>query len=168
MNFFEWLHLYVDASYNADGHSGIGGLLLDEAGTCLDFFSEKVTDEVLHSIKRDDQATIIFELEGLAIAVGLHHFEKHIRGRRLVVFTDNQAAQASLIKCKSANERMDLIIRFICTSEESLDLMSWIERVPSQSNPADVLSREITHTFMGRSSTKVEVAAMWRKCVDEV
>ena len=63
---------------------------------------------------------------------------------------------------------MDLIIRFICTSEESLDLMSWIERVPSQSNLADVLSREITQTFMGRSRNEVEVAAMWRKCVDEV
>ena len=168
VNFFEWLHLYVDAAYDADGHSGIGGLLLDDAGFCLDFFSEKVTEDTLHSIKRDDQDTIIFELEGLAIAVGLHLFEKHMRGRRLIVFTDNQAAQASLIKCKSTNESMDLIIRFICTSEESLDLMSWIERVPSQSNPADILSREITQMFTGKSRTKVEVAAMWRKCVDEV
>ena len=48
VNFFEWLHLYVDASYDADGHSGIGGLLLD-AGSCLDFFSEKVTEDILHS-----------------------------------------------------------------------------------------------------------------------
>ena len=150
VNFFEWLHMYVDASYDADGHSGIGGLILDRSGTCLGFFSEKVTDGVLQAIKRGDQTTVIFELEGLAIAVGLHLFEEHIRGRRLVVFTDNQAAQASLIKCKSANERMDLIIRFICTSEESLDLMSWIERVPSQSNPADVLSREINSHVHGK------------------
>lgn len=76
VNFFEWLHMYVDVSYDADGHSGIGGLILDESGTCLDFFSEKVTDGVLQAIKRDDQTTVIFELEGLAIAVGLHSWQK--------------------------------------------------------------------------------------------
>ena len=168
VNFFAWQHMYVDASYGGDGHSGIGGLLLDDPGTCLNFFSEEVPRDVIYSIRRNDQDTIIFELEGLAIAVGLHVFKEQLRGKRLVVFTDNQAAEACLIKCKSANENMDLIIRFICTSEESLDMMSWIERVPSQSNPADILSREVVQTFLDRSRTKVEVAAMWRKCVSEM
>ena len=62
-----------------------------------------------------DQDTIIFELEGLAIAVGLRLFEKHIRGRRLTVCT----VQAFLIKCKSTNASMDSIIPLICTSKDS-------------------------------------------------
>ena len=159
--------MYVDASYDPSGHSGIGGLLLSDSGSCLGFFSENVSNEVVRAIQREDQETIIFELEGLAIAAGLHVFKELLRGKRLVVFTDNQSAQACLIKCKSANEKMDLIIRFICASEESLDLMSWIERVPSQSNPADILSREVIRAFMNRAHTEVDVAAMWRMCLEE-
>ena len=75
-------------------------------------------------------------------------FKHFLKGRHLVIFTDNQAAQECLIKCKSVNEKMDLIIRFVCSSEEALDLMAWIERVPSQSNPSDILSREVIQSVM--------------------
>ena len=34
---------------------------------------------------------------------------------------------------------MNLIIRSICSLEEELGVMAWIERVPSQSNPADLM-----------------------------
>ena len=54
--------------------------------------------------------------------------------------------------------------RFVCSSEESLDIMAWIERVPSQSNPSDILSREIVKWFM---SCRVDVHAMWQKCINE-
>ena len=167
MNFFERLHVYVDASFCSDGHSGLGGLLLDEQGQCLSFFSEEVPESLTSSIRRDDQDTIIFEPEGLAIAIGLHLFKNFLKGRHLVVFTDNQAAQACLIKCKSENDHMDLIIRFICTTEEELDLMSWVERVPSQANPADQLSPAVTPNYMSCARTCVDVHAMWRKCLDE-
>ena len=103
--------MYVDASFCTEGHSGLGGLLLDEQGRCLCFFSEEVPSSLVSSIKREEQDTIIFELEGLAIAIGLHLFSDFLKGRHLVVFTDNQAAQACLIKCKSDNDHMDLIIR---------------------------------------------------------
>ena len=116
--------------------------------------SEEVPTEVAADIQREDQETIIFELEGVAIATGLRVFKRFLKGRRLVVFTDNEAAQACLIKCKSANERTDLMIRFVRTSEESLDLMAWIERVPSQSHPSDILSREVIQTFMTCSRKK--------------
>eukprot|EP00435_Cladocopium_sp_Y103_P055098 s1685_g18.t1 len=68
---FEWVHLYVDAAYEPQGYSGIGGQLYDMSGECLGFFSEKVSDALLESIKRPDQLTVIFELEGLAIAAGM-------------------------------------------------------------------------------------------------
>ena len=88
----------------------------------------------MRAIQREDQETIIVELEGLAIAAGLHVFKELLKGKLLVVF---------------------------------LDLMPWIERVPSQSNPADILSREVIRTFMNRAHTEVDVAAMWRMCLEE-
>ena len=45
--------------------------------------------------------------------------------------------------------------------------MSWVERVPSQSNPADEMSRTVMEEYMGCTKTCVDVHAMWRKCLDE-
>ena len=95
---------------------------------------------VIKLIKRDDQETIIFELEGLAVATALQQVPL-LKGKRVVIFTDNQSVQSCLVKCKSNNDHMNLIIRSVCSLEEELGLVSGIERVPSQSNPAD-LSRE--------------------------
>ena len=53
VNFFEWLHMYVDASYCPDGHSGTGGLLLNDSGQCLGFFSEKIPATVAADIRRE-------------------------------------------------------------------------------------------------------------------
>eukprot|EP00435_Cladocopium_sp_Y103_P040928 s2951_g11.t1 len=134
------------------GYSGIGGQLYDMNGECLGFFSEKVSDSLLESIKRPDQLTVIFELEGLAVAAGLQVFSQIITGKRVIVFTDNQAVQSCIVKCKSANEHMDSMIRRICSLEESMGLLAWLERVPSQSNPADEMSRSHYHMFYVRSS----------------
>ena len=167
VNFLEWVHLYVDASYEQGEKGGVGGVLYDSQGNCLGFFSEPVSSELVSKIKRADQETIIFELEGLAVATGLALFKDLLRGKRLVIFTDNQAVQSCLIKSKSSNKHMDLVIRFICSTEEELDVMSWIERVPSQSNPADVFSREIVEFFEGLKKSQVNLEEMWDKSLKE-
>ena len=97
--FFEWVHLCVDACYEPDKHSGAGGLLLDSRGKRLGFFNEMVTPALISQIQRVEQKTIIFELEGLAVAAGLSLFSQ--------LLADNQAVQPCLIKCKSKNDHMD-------------------------------------------------------------
>jgi len=166
-NFSDWVHIYVDAAYEPSGFSGVGGMVLNSQGKCLGYFSEEVQCDLISKIKREDQETVIFELEGLAIAVALHVFSEHIKGRRVVVFTDNKSAQSCLIKCKSDNAHMNLIIRHICSTEERLGLMTWVERVPSQSNPADELSRKSISMYRGISTTRVDLVEIWRECVAE-
>jgi hypothetical protein len=165
---FEWVHLYVDAAYEPAGQSGIGGLLLASDGSCLGFFSESVSKELVESIKRPDQKTVIFELEGLAVAIGLSVFHSMLAGKRVVIFTDNQAVQSCLIRCKSANLHMDYIVRYVCRQEERLSTMAWIERVPSQSNPSDSLSREVVESLSDMKRTRVDLLTMWKKCLEEV
>ena len=92
-------------------------------------------------IKRDDQETVIFELECLAVATAVYLFKDLIRGKRVVAFTDNQSVQSCLVKCKSKNDHMNLMIRSVCALEEQLGLISRIERVLSQLNPTGVVSR---------------------------
>ena len=43
----KFAHLYVDASFAPGKHSGLGGLLYDQGGAVLGFFSEQIQDETL-------------------------------------------------------------------------------------------------------------------------
>ena len=149
----EWYHLYVDASFEPDGFSGLGGLLLDPYGACLGCFSEVVDQCLLLAIMRPDQKTPIMELEALAIFVGIQLFSEAVKGTRLGVFTDNLSAQASLVKCRSNNLHVSM--------------MCWVERVPSYSNPADALSREETQTYQGTNRSKVNLMDAWKLCQAE-
>ena len=165
--YLSWNYLFVDASFEPDGHSGIGGVLYDSTGHCLGFFSEKMDKDLLTTLMEDNQKTAIFELEGLAIVAGIDAFSPTIAGKRLVIFTDNEAVQASVIKCRSSNNHMDLVIKRMCSLEENLNIMAWIERVPSFSNPADHPSREVLETYLNSKRIRVDTHALWEKCKAE-
>ena len=162
-----WFHLYVDASFEPQGFSGIGGVLFDPHGQCIGFFSKEVDSDLLRDMMEEDQLTAIMELEALAIYVGVELFSSVVSGARLVVFTDNQSAQASLVKCRSNNRRVDSIIKGICSLEEKLGTMCWMERVPSFSNPADVFSREVISNFRGMYPTECSLMEAWKRCQAE-
>lgn len=163
----QWSYLFVDASFDPEVFSGIGGVLFDSSGTCTGCFSERDDTTLLQSLMKPEQQTAILELEGLAVAAALGVFQEKVRGTRLVIFTDNQSVQASLVTCKSANDSLDLIIRSICTFEEDLCTLAWIDRVPNYSNPADLLSREVCHSYRGVPWSKVCLMEVWRKCESE-
>ena len=141
--------------------------MLDSSGRCLGCFSETVEAQLLASIMSSTQETAILELEGLAVATALDTFQGSLKSVRVTVFTDNQSVQASIIKCKSHNLSLDLIIRRICSSEESLCTIAWIERVLSYSNPADKLSREDCESYQGTARTRVDLEKVWAKCILE-
>ena len=163
----EWFHLYVDAAFEPLGFSGIGGILLYPFGVCRGCFSEKVSQTLLTSIMRPEQETPIMELEALGIYVGVNLSKDLVKDARLVVFTDNQSAQASVVKCKSNNRNVDLIIRGICSMEEELNTVCWIERVPSFSNPADALSRKEVPVYKGVDRTRMNLLQAWERCQEE-
>ena len=45
--------------------------------------------------------------------------------------------------------------------ERDFDVPVWIERVPSQSNPSDILSRETVVEFEGAERAEVDPWEMW-------
>ena len=167
VNFMECVHLCVDASFELDGFSGVGGALFDTHGSCIGCFGERVSSHLLEVFMKEDQKTVIFELEGLAIVTALDRFSDEAKGRRLVVFTNNQSVQSSFIKCKPKNSNMDLLIRKMCISEVKLGIIAWIERAPRQSNPADELSWAVTDSYKGCAVTRVDLMSIWQKRLAE-
>ncbi|CAE7240138.1 unnamed protein product [Symbiodinium sp. CCMP2456] len=152
------VHVYVDASFDYDGYSGIGGMAYDSSGHILGWFGIEVPTNVLDAICTygdTTHETVIFELEALAVLLALRSFASFLKGANIVVFTDNEGVHGAFVRCKSASVYGHQVITCACDSEESLDCLIWYERVPSSSNPSDCLSRgeELKYT-----SSRVQVS----------
>ena len=65
----EVFHLYTDACYE-ESAGGLGGVLFDQYGRMLSFFSCEIKAEQAAALNPLSKKTIIFELESLAVYVG--------------------------------------------------------------------------------------------------
>eukprot|EP00435_Cladocopium_sp_Y103_P055827 s954_g18.t1 len=133
----EVYRIYVDASFDPDKFCGVGGVLLDSYGKPVAFFSEEVDQNTLMAIMTLGQRTVIQELEMLA------------------------AVRGSFLKSWSNNKDSDEILNVIFDVETSFSIPIWIERVPSQSNPADIMSREELTEYFGADRAAVDLWEVW-------
>ena len=155
------LHIYVDASFNEADYSGIGGLIIDMHGDRLAFFSAKVEKEMVDAIVSKGQRAIIQELEMLAVLCAFKCWQEKATIHRIVLFTDSESVRGAFLKSWSANTDSDRLLNSIFEIESLFSLPVWIERVPSQSNPADVLSREVVTNFGNATKVEVDPWEMW-------
>ena len=146
----EVLHIYVDASFDYSRYSGLGGLIVDMSKKILSFFSTEVDKRTLDEVMAKGQKTVIQELV----------WQKLIKSSRVVLFTDSEAVRGAFLKSWSANDDSDKMIS-IFQVEEDFDVPVWIEKVPSQSNPSDILSRETVVEFEGAEKAGVDPWEMW-------
>ena len=96
-------HLYTDACYE-NGQGGLGGVLYNELGEMLSYFSAPVTKAQATQLNPLEKDTIIFELEALAALIGttlLLHSAAVSLTDRVVVFLDNDGALGRIISGKS-------------------------------------------------------------------
>ena len=164
----EFVHIYVDASFEPEVYSGIGGVIYDAAGSLLGFFSEKVPDETLKQLTNLGQKTVIQELEALSLLAAFTVFESFITGKRVVVFTDSDSVRGAFLKSWSNSDQCDRIVLALLEVEESLNFHIWVERVPSQSNPSDFFSRESVEVHNDMPKLKCEVHKLWTELVHPV
>ena len=97
-------HIYVDASFDYSGYSGLGGLIVNTSEERLSFFSTEVDKKLLDNIMAKGQKTVIQELEMMAVLAALRVWRKLIRSCRVVLFTDGEAVRHAFLKSWSANE----------------------------------------------------------------
>ena len=150
------VHVYVDASYEPEGYSGVGGVFYDSSGQSCFFFSERVSPEFLLSIKKDEQKNMIQELEMLALLIAAVLWLPVAEGRRVVIFSDSEAVRGSFLKSWSQNDASSQLLKKIFSLEEKSCCQIWLERVPSQSNPSDHLSRSFVTIWNGLTSSRVD------------
>ena len=156
----EVVHIYVDASFDYSDFSGLGGMLVDMSERVISFFSARVDTATLDDVMSKGQKTVIQELEMMAVLAALKSWKAVIRASRVILFTDSEAVRGAFLKSWSANEDSDKIVSAIFQVESDFDVPVWIERVPSQSNPSDILSREVVAEFRGAERAEVDPEEM--------
>ena len=150
----------MDASFNYSDYSGLGGMIVGMSKKVISFFSVEVGRRTFDEVMAKGQKTVIQELEMMAVLAAMNVWKKLIEACRVVMFTDSEAVRG-FFESWSANGDSDKMIDIIFQLESEFDVPVWIERVPSQSNPADILSRETVVELEGAEKAEVDTGEMW-------
>ena len=122
---------------------GLGGIMWDD--TSCRAAALDTPRELVNALS--DRKTQIIPLELMAAAGVLFTYKELLRGRDVLFFIDNQSVCGALAKGTSKSRD----IQHLATAWHILTLhlrcRVWIEWVPSESNPADMLSRDGTAPF---------------------
>lgn len=130
--------------------------------------SESLETDFLESVKRAKQKNVIQEMEMLALYIGLSIWCPTWNSFRVVGFTDSEAVRHSFLKTWSKNDPCSDVLKCIFELEENSLCPVWLERVPSQSNPVDFLSRGRVTNWRGLTATQVDVHEVWNRAVPKL
>ena len=136
--------VFIDGA-EEDGDEGnevsIGGILMNK--WTKQAFGRKVPRRTVQIWKEEGQKEKVIHQAELAPAlVALHTWKEELKGRKILLFIDNDAARHALVKGKSANAASYRILHQFWEFAAEHEMMIWIERVPTKSNPADGPSRD--------------------------
>ena len=131
-----WLHLYADAR----GQPPRVAAVLFAGGRSY-FCDMEPSQQILQSFERrsDNQ---IMALEMLSIALGISSFSDILKGRRIVIWSDNTGAQAATSTGRAKSFDHACIAHCIWTELAQLHVEVHVARVPTDSNIADLPSRQ--------------------------
>ena len=137
------LHMYVDASYEPEAAhpGGLGGVLIDPSTGARRHFSCMMSAAEVARWNATCSKNPIYELEMLAIVVGLLCWGSLLKSCSAIVFSDNEGAVGTCISCKADNCVGSHLVSFLCDLEEELGSSFWYERINTSSNIADIPSR---------------------------
>ena len=120
----------------------------------LSFLTRSVTVKPM-PLGSDTKKTIIFEAELIASVAAIILWRDRIVNRSLVAFVDNNSVRDVCISGKARNAMGHQLVTLLLAVEDLAGLNTWIARVPSPSNPSDILSREDTKEILsGRKRIK--------------
>lgn len=155
--------LFVDGAFETDSagnpQGSIGGVLLDPLDAAFEFFRMTLAAEQVAFLLGELGKTAIFQLEILPVLASRILWERRLRDRALLCFCDNDAAKAALIGGYSPQPIAVQILARIADRDVRDGALSWYERVPTTSNPADAPSRMAVPEPLPGWSVPVELGA---------
>jgi hypothetical protein len=90
-------------------------------------------------IPRTNQIALV---ELFAPVLALELMGEKLRGKKVLLFVDSEPVEGALVKGYSALEDMSELTRVFWEQAAKLEVLIYIDRVPTDSNPADLPSRK--------------------------
>ena len=135
--------IWTDGSWEpSTGFAGIGAVVLDSKGGAASVYEGVVPDLLLKRWRDEVGDQVICEIELYALLMLRHGLQNILSGRRVIFFIDNDAARSVVIRGQSKSQAMHRLALALAAVESASPCISWIERVPSASNIADLPSRK--------------------------
>ena len=147
--------VFTDGSLEGD-EASIGGILCHHQGHPLSFFSEKLDQSLVKSLK-EKSAHPIFQVELLGVWASLKIWGKRVCESFSIIYLDNEAAKGALVKGSSSTRRGNSLVDSILEMEEGRWIRAWFARVPTSANPADPSSRGCDEHLLSSGIPRVRV-----------
>ena len=136
--------IFTDASHESGGEfsvAGVGAVLVNSLGEKVNFFSERLDDDLLTKINVSKRKTIIFECEFFAVFCAMWLWKEMLAGSTNVIHTDSDGVRDAFISCHTTSDNALPILNACLQLEFEQSWNVWIARVPTESNIADEPSR---------------------------
>ena len=136
--------VFTDARFEPENESwkcGLGGILVDMTRRAAQYLSLCLRDEQIGDLGGPIKKTIIFEAEVVAVILAIRLWMERIPNAMAICFIDNNSARDIAISASGRSNFAMALVEVLLQSEHRGSFFPWFARVPSQSNPADSLSR---------------------------
>lgn len=131
-------------SFELDAYAGSRAFALTARSDIIGFFSERVLQEFRFVAQGR------LELEMVAVFVAIHVWQSLVYWTsQLSIFFDNESMRSSVIKGYIKNHLVDCLTGGFYRIEEEVGCQVWLERMPSQPNPADEPTRGECSDLLG-------------------
>lgn len=132
--------IFTDAAFE-EGKATWGMVALDSHSGVREVAGGDVPHSLVAQWQESGGEQVIAQAETFACLLARIHYRNLITRRRTIFFVDNEACRFSLIRGSSRSKSMLQLAQEFHSAGEDDRSVTWIERVPSASNPADAPSR---------------------------
>ena len=132
--------IFTDASYEK-GVARWGIVLLDQSSNRRWVAAGEIPPKLVDFWLAEGIEQVISQAEAYALVLSRRACASELAGKRCIFYVDNDAARYTCIKASSPSRSLLNLACLFYASESADGIVSWIERVPSASNVADLPSR---------------------------
>ena len=134
--------VFADAAFEG-GQATWGVVVLDLANNRREVSGGVIPRELVDFWLAEAGEQVITQAEAFAMVLARIAYSPSLSRRRSIWFVDNEACRCAMIKGASPSRSLLVLVQCFLDREESDQSLTWIERVPSASNIADLPSRDL-------------------------
>ena len=134
--------VFTDAAFEG-GQATWGVVVLDLANNRREVCGGVIPRELVDFWLAEAGEQVITQAEAFAMVLARIAYSPSLSRRRSIWFVDNEACRCAMIKGASPSRSLLVLVQCFLDREEADQSLTWIERVPSASNIADLPSRDL-------------------------